>query len=351
MSKFWIFIIFSLIVGTTFGWATNYFDYGHREARFGEIRMDGSVNAENVMEKLKEYQSDSRAVVEIEGKTEYDFGVMAPGATGNHSFVIRNAGDEPLKLELGATTCKCTLSDLDSNLLQPGESTKIDLEWTVTAEKKSFLQSAEVRTNDPLKPAVRLTVSGLVIRDMEFEPEKIVFGEIPSGEGFEFSTVLYSYFDDPIELIDGIFSSKSLNELAEFNFERIDPSEESDVHKRAREAFRITVNVKPGMRQGPVMTNMSVKFRKKVDDGKPLAASVTPNDGHFNAVAEVAGGIIGALRMIESTKIKRTDGGGYIWNLGRIDKEAPLEYTALVALKGSEMEGTNLTIGEVSPSE
>ncbi|MEM6474516.1 MAG: hypothetical protein AAF802_33600, partial [Planctomycetota bacterium] len=47
----------------------------------------------------------------------------------------------------------------------------------------------------------------------------------------------------------------------------------------------------------------------------------------------------------------RTDGGGYIWNLGRIDKEAPLEYTALVALKGSEMEGTNLTIGEVSPSE
>lgn len=350
VKKFWIFIVLSLVMGTTFGWTMNYFDYGHREARFGEIRMDGSVNAENVMEKLKEFQSDSQAVAEVEGKTEFDFGVMAPGSTGKHSFVIRNTGEEPLTLELGATTCKCTLSDLQDNQLEPGESTSIDLEWTVTPDKKSFQQSAEVRTNDPLRPAIRLTVSGLVIRDIEFDPDRVTFGEIAAGEAFEFETKMFSYFDDPIELIDGQFGSKTLNELATFSFEPIDPAEEGGVHMRATEGFKITVSVKEGMRQGPVVTNMMLRFRKSEEDGKPLSDVVSSDSGIFTATTEVAGGIIGALRMIETTKIRRTDGGGFIWNLGRIDKDAPLEYTGFVALKGSEAEGTNLNIGEVKPS-
>ena len=55
--------------------------------------------------------------------------------------------------------------------------------------------------------------------------------------------------------------------------------------------------------------------------------------------------------MIESSALRSTDGGGYIWTLGKIDAEDKLEFRALVALKGSERDSTILTVGETYPSD
>ncbi len=56
------------------------------------------------------------------------------------------------------------------------------------------------------------------------------------------------------------------------------------------------------------------------------------------------------MRMLENSRLRSTSGGGgYIWSLGRLDGEASLDFKAFVALKGSQREGTNLTIGEVYP--
>lgn len=332
----------------------NYVEYGHRDAYFGEITLDGSVTADNVMAKLEEYHTDSAAVAELQGDANHDFGVMAPGSKGKHTFVIKNAGDDPLTLELGATTCKCTLGDLKKNQLGPGETTSVELEWTVAAGKSTFEQSAELRTNDPLQPAIKLTVSGLVISDLEFDPKRVTFGEVTSGEGFEFSTKLYSYYDTEIELVKGSFGSEELTKLSEVSFEEFEPSEDDGVHQAARQAFRITAKVQPGLRQGPLLTNMLINFNKpggetveQTDSGDTDGAEETM----MTAVAEVAGRVVGSLTMLENANLKWTDSGGYIWSLGRVSADDPLEFKALVALKGSQRDRTNLTIGETFPSD
>lgn len=356
MKHFWLLVLLSAVLGTTLGWTMNYIEYGHRDAFFGEISMDGSVTADNVMAKLEEYQTKSAAVAELQGDPHFDFGVMAPGTKGNHTFVITNKGTEPLTLELGATTCKCTLGDLKKNELAPGESTNIDLEWNVVPGKSDFSQSAELRTNDPLRPAIQLTVAGLVISDLEFEPKQVTFGEVTAGEGFEFSTNLYNYYDTPIELLGARFGSDELTEHANVTFEEFEPSETDGVHMRARQAFRITANVEPGMRQGPVSTNLLVDFKKLPSDSAPEVSSSQAGDSEkkteqFIAIAECAGRIVGPLSILENSKLQSTDGGGYIWSLGRVGEGDSLEYKALVALKGSERDSTNLTIGEVYPTD
>ena len=356
--SFWLFVIIAGVVGVASGWAMNYSAVGHREAYFGEITMDGTVTADNVMEKLKEYHSTSTAVAELPDGDTHDFGAMAPGTTGKHSFVIKNTGDDPLTLELGASTCKCTLGSLEDTVLEPGETTSGDLEWTVSADKKTFQQSAEVRTNDPAKPGLRLTVMGMVIRDIEFEPSQVTFGEVLAGEEFEFSTVMYSYFDTEIVPTEVVFGSEELNELASSEFEEFAPSESDGVHQRARQGFRIKTTVQAGLRQGPMVTSLSVKFRKpdeRAGGGQEPATSGADPSGlesaSFYARAECAGRVVGSLSMITNAKLRSTDGGGYIWSLGRIGPDDKLSYSAFVSLKGSEQGETNLTIGETYPSD
>ena len=71
------------------------------------------------------------ARVELLGEPTHDFGMMSPETEGEHVFVIKNVGEEDLTLRLGATTCKCTLGELDADRLKPGEQTEIKLSWKV----------------------------------------------------------------------------------------------------------------------------------------------------------------------------------------------------------------------------
>ena len=307
VKNYWLILFLSLGLGTSVAWALNYVEYGRRDAFFGEISMDGSVNSDNVMEVLRTYHSTSTAKVELQGEPIFDFGAMAPGTEGEHEFIIKNIGEENLELEIGAATCKCTLGSLDKPSIAPGESTSVKLEWKVQSEKNTFSQSAELRTNDPSRPAIKLTVEGLVIREIEFEPQKVTFGEVASGEPFEFSTKMYNYQEEEIAITQAKFGSKSLSDLAEFEFEPFQPSEADGVHKRARQAFDIRVKVKPGLRQGPMVTNMIVAFNKLDDAGKPIEeqSESTIEQGLFSTATECAGRIIGSLSMIENSKLRR----------------------------------------------
>ncbi|MEO1525829.1 MAG: DUF1573 domain-containing protein [Planctomycetota bacterium] len=353
MKNYSLILFLSLVLGTSFAWAMNYVQYGRRDAYFGEISMDGKVTSENVMEVLATYHSTSTAKVELQGEPTFNFGAMAPGTEGEHEFFIKNVGEENLELDIGAATCKCTLGSLDESSIPPGETTSVKLEWKVQAEKNTFSQSAELRTNDPSRPAIKLTVEGLVIREIEFNPSKVTFGEVASGEAFEFATKMYNYLDDPIEITQGKFGSTSLSELADFEFTPFEPSEADGVHQRARQGFDILVKVKPGLRQGPMVTNMIVAFNKLDKDGKPIEedSKSTLKEGLFSTATECAGRVIGSLTMIENSKLRRLDGGGYVWNVGKLDEDSLAEVKGFVVLKGSEMENTTLSIGKVSPDD
>ena len=61
-------------------------------------------------------------------KEHFEYGVMERGSKLNHVFTIRNAGQAPLSLVKGHTTCRCTLSGLNKSELAPGESAEVRID-------------------------------------------------------------------------------------------------------------------------------------------------------------------------------------------------------------------------------
>ncbi|HBH52095.1 MAG TPA: hypothetical protein DDY91_09400, partial [Planctomycetaceae bacterium] len=84
-----------------------------------------------------------KAVVD---QTEFEFGRMEVGEEMTHAFKIRNEGEAPLELAKGNTTCQCTISELENNLIPPGGEASITLRWKPTAQSDAFEKGAEIRT-------------------------------------------------------------------------------------------------------------------------------------------------------------------------------------------------------------
>src|SRR5688572_1042832 len=58
--------------------------------------------------------------VQVE-QPHFNFGQMERGREKSHRFLVRNVGEAPLTLRVGPTSCKCTLSEVQSGALAPGE--------------------------------------------------------------------------------------------------------------------------------------------------------------------------------------------------------------------------------------
>ncbi|WP_146520787.1 DUF1573 domain-containing protein [Stieleria varia] len=353
MKFYWLLIGLAVVTGSVSAWAYNYNRYGSREGRLGAITMDGTINGKNVMAEVAKGYSTSLAKVEMLNDPTFDFGAMAPGTKGNHTFTVKNVGGEPLTLELGATTCKCTLGKLANSSLAPGETTDIELEWNVSAGKTTFEQSAQVRTNDPMRPAIDFKISGLVLREMEIEPRELTFGSVASGDPFEFDFKIYSYMDEKIVPDSQAFASEELTKLTQFEVTEFEPSEADGVHKSAKQGFAIKAKVGSGMRQGAVSTNFLFGFQKLDENGDVISTeeSTKEKGDKYYFTASAAGRVIGSLSMLEGQKVKSVSGGGYVFDFGKLGPEDSTIGKSFVVLKGSEKDATNLTIGESYPDD
>ena len=227
-----------------------------------------------------------------------------------------------------------------------------------------------------------LEIAGLVVGDFEFLPEVWTFNEVASSETFEITGEIYNYTDSKVELGQPRFTNEKLTELSEFEIQRVPKEEFCKVREDATECFRVTVKVKPGMRQGAISQNLLVPFQQVTDrqtnaDGdektNAIADASTGNSSDADPTADASadkesldegsldenaaklviptrGRVVGMISMIESTKLKGNPGGGYKYSFGRVSRKDSLTARTFVVLKGSQRENTKLTVGDVSPA-
>lgn len=345
----------SAVAGFGLAKGLNHHYYGQYDAVFGPMTLDGEVNASNALAELaKSYSDDGYPVAEMIGEKSHDFGTMSLFEEGEHTFVIKNSGVKPLELELGATTCKCTLGELESGELAPGEQTEIKLSWTVKTNEDFFSQSAEIRTNDPANPAVRLAVSGVVVRDISMQPETWTFGEVAAGEEFVTTGKVYSYMEHTVEPAELSFANENLTKLSEFQCESFEPSEEDAPFDDAKQGFLITATTKPGMRQGAISTQFIFSFKMLGEDGKYVVGESNDDEQGaselFYTRVDTTGRIAGAMSFVPNPRMTKTS-SSYIYNFGELGKDDSLIAKALLSLKGAEHDKTKLSIGEIFPEQ
>jgi hypothetical protein len=190
-----------------------------------------------------------RAVV-IDSDT-FNFGYMELDTKGFHTFEVRNEGEAPLTLIKGSTTCKCTLSELLNDHVLPGESAKVKLEWTAAGSSGMFRHHAMIKTNDPRRPYITLTIEGHISRSHKVTPRELVFSTLDVGKGATGEAYLYAYDSDKFEVTSHEFVQADTAEHFELQIEDMPPEQlAKEDHAKAGKIIRLVI--KPGLPLGDI---------------------------------------------------------------------------------------------------
>ena len=157
------------------------------EKRMAEIRRE--------QELAEQLDKDARPkAVPIE--TRFDFGTLDPHSSASHVFKVQNLGDAPLELKAGDTTCKCTVGKVGADVVPPGYSTPVTLEWNTGYQDLEYEQKALVHTNDPANPTLEFTIFGKVRTELAVTDSILQFPATDPGKLVEVETYVYSQLWD-----------------------------------------------------------------------------------------------------------------------------------------------------------
>lgn len=337
---------FAAIIGLVSGWLAHQ-SHHSGVAQFGPFASDTNLSAEEVSVVKRATSTSGVPKIDVIGGEDFDFGIMEPGGEGKHAFVVRNVGTAPLELEIIGSTCKCTVGTLQDASIAPGEQTEINLTWVANTNSEEFGQSANLRTNDPSRGELSLRIHGRVISSMTMVPRTFSFGDVDSGEIIQLQSVIYSFTKTPIAPVKQSFSNPMLNELASFEIEEVSVDELGDpAYSSASQAFRVNIDIRPGLPQGPIRENFVFGFvpRSSVDEqGNYEPESLS----EFQA--ETTGKIVGSITMVENRKVYNGN-SGYIYTMGVVDPATAKPERANIMLRGPAREDVNLSIGEIEPA-
>ena len=268
-------------------------------------------------------------VATIIGGLEHDFKNGQRGSTMKHTFVIRNDGDEPLTLETGATSCKCTLSELEQGTLQHGETANIELEWHLITPGKFFHQTAEIVTNDPVHPLVILSVNGKVIDLIRLNPEDLVLSSVSANEGTTTTFQILGFTTDDLRVESYDFDDMASAAYFSLQFEPLAKDEFSE--KDATCGLLATLTVKPGLPLGPI--KQTIRLRTDVEEAGTVELPIT---GHL--VSDIS--IVGPSYFKEKLNLL---------SFGALESSQGAKATLRLLIKGPHRHDVRLTLKSVDP--
>lgn len=194
--------------------------------------------------------------VEVEGSLTHEFGELTTQKTNRRNWVVKNTGEGDLEIWLLGSTCTCTIPKLKGEgtreVVKPGDSTEIELEWKTKDAIGEFSKHATIGTNDPNRPEFNLNVHGMVHSPVVVLPPPqegvIPVGDVSNDQVKNISIAVFSPDRPQLKLKSVTSSNPNLIVPKPVPFS---PQEiESLKDKAARAGYRINVEIKPGMPLG-----------------------------------------------------------------------------------------------------
>ncbi len=279
--------------------------------------------------------------LEVVGSKDFNFGTMRRGGHGEHDFVVRNSGDAPVEMTVFSSTCKCTVGNLEKNVLQPGEETVVKLGWELKNQTVAFAQSATLRTTDPNQRELTFTITGSVVEDALFEPGSWSLNDMEANKPYELTSTIYLYTEKPFHVVEAGWTRPQIGDFSEHEFvERAIDKENEPAHVTANRAIDIKVKLKPGMRQGPI--NELFRIRYYIDDVAPPADELRITELSFY------GKIVGNVSMVGGPNLN-TSNETYRLQMGETTVGKELTAKVFLVIRGENFKDAVPTIAETKP--
>jgi hypothetical protein len=130
------------------------------------------------------------------GETAFDFGKIYEDRALIHTFMIKNTGSAPLRIEDVDPDCACTVASFDKTI-PPGGEGAITLAIKPYSVIHQFKKDTKVRLNDPERPLLHLTLTGVAQPFIEIEPSHIVRLRGSPGEEIQGQVRFVSHLPTP----------------------------------------------------------------------------------------------------------------------------------------------------------
>ena len=199
--------------------------------------------------------------------TDAFLGILDPTEKAKKDFTIRNAGEAPLILKRGGTSCKCTMSTLPKEPIQPGQAAVVRVSTKSEEAEGKFDHTATILTNDPKHKRIKFRVSGSFQKVVAFDPPRLVLTNLNREKPTTVEAVVYSqYFRD----FDLAAIESSMEDLAW----ELKPVEERTLKGlNARCGHRLRLTFPPTAKTGEFWDTLRVTARS--DDDPPVVREVT----------------------------------------------------------------------------
>jgi hypothetical protein len=325
-------ILILLCVGLGFGIATS--EINRRSSGIKHIYgVVEDVDAA-LASALKEEPKD-RALIEVVGGPELDFGTMKKGTRRSHKFVFKNTGESSADVWFKASSCKCTVGKFEKATLKPGESTEVELEWIVEGLGGDFAQTATIGTSAPRQEEIKLTIKGLIGEALMFEPSTLDLGEFMSNEKHEFKGRLFSFEETPLEVPSAAVADASISPKFIVALEQPRKPEPNEFpnYGEARQVIEFKVTLEKGIPSGNINTNLMFAryFKDSETESIPL---------------KVVGRCVNPIRIIAGNDY---DEERDVLKMGSGTTKEGLKKSFLLAVKTSEYPEANIALKRVTP--
>lgn len=330
--KTWLMVGVAMAVGVAAGYGSLLGEFAGAPEQFepnsqpvAKVHERGSTQTEIVD------TTHMARVLVLNGET-YNFGIGQRSTELSHAFEFKNVGNGPLELNVGHTTCKCTVGKLDQEKVPPGATTAVTLTWKLTALEEEFSQGAEIYTNDPLRPVIKLLVEGLVIDKVRASPPVVALGEISAREGGAGRFFLFGYHVEQLAVVRSELLEKDSAEYFDVKFEEFDLAKLKD-ERNVTCALLGTVTVKSGLPLGPL--NQTIRIATNVSDVQPLEV-------------KLSGTVVSDISLVGAQVL---DANRHLVDIGTISAADGASTLVHVLVKGPHRHDVKLSIGGIDPPD
>jgi hypothetical protein len=100
-------------------------------------------------------------------KTKIDLGVIYNGETKKARVIIKNIGNDSLKIISVTTSCGCTTAKRPKDYIRRGEQDAVEVEFNSTGFRGKVEKHVSIVTNDPIAQTTEVTLTGDVIEELQ----------------------------------------------------------------------------------------------------------------------------------------------------------------------------------------
>ncbi|MDO4583897.1 MAG: DUF1573 domain-containing protein [Planctomycetia bacterium] len=195
----------------------------------------------------------------VEVERVFDLGVISEDVQEiSHDFVLRNAGEQPLQLSLGPTSCHCTGATISQTTVPPGESATIAVQLQLRNLKGTLEQSVLLYTNDPDFAEISLTLTGKREAPVWWQEPEWNVGRLLENQEKTTRIPLFSSEETPLEVTELAWEEETLEPFLEGTVESLAPEELRNVPE-AKSGKVLVLTLKPGLPRGAFQQKLRLK--------------------------------------------------------------------------------------------